>query len=340
VNRELAKKVADAVLYEGYMLYPYRPSAIKNRQRWTFGILYPPAYGEVRAGTERAAMHSECLLVKNGDATLHVQFRFLHLLTRQVSVKRDDGLASLSSLELDGKPVESWDEGQERTVEVQLKVAVDAATLESFRFPANCTTEPLCDEHGREAGILERSQCEIAGTLTASCQSVGANTLKIVIDVVNDSGLAEDIIARGQVLLHSMLSAHAILSVEGGEFVSLLDPPEALSEAVRSCKNVGNFPVLVGNEGDRDMMLCSPILLYDYPQIAPESAGDFFDATEMDEMLTLRVMTLTDSEKNEMRMANEHARNLLERTEQAARQQLQRTHGAIRSLRPASDRHE
>ena len=84
------------------------------------------------------------------------------------------------------------------------------------------------------------------------------------------------------------------------------------------------------------MLLCSPIILYDYPQIAPESAAEFCDATEMDEMLTLRVMTLTDEEKNEMRLADDHFRNLLQRTEQSAREQLMRTHGTIRSLRPVS----
>ena len=85
------------------------------------------------------------------------------------------------------------------------------------------------------------------------------------------------------------------------------------------------------------MMLCSPIVLYDYPQIAPESAGDFYDATEMDEMLTLRVMTLTEEEKIEMRMAGQHARDLLQRTEATAREQLARTHGVIRNLQPASE---
>jgi hydrogenase maturation protease len=85
------------------------------------------------------------------------------------------------------------------------------------------------------------------------------------------------------------------------------------------------------------MLLCSPIILYDYPQIAPESANAFYDATEMDEMLTLRVLTLTDEEKSEMRLTDDHVRNLLERTEQSAREQLSRTHGAIRSLRPAAD---
>jgi len=102
--------------------------------------------------------------------------------------------------------------------------------------------------------------------------------------------------------------------------------------------NVGNFPVLVGNQGERDMLLCSPIVLYDYPQIASESAGDFYDATEIDEMLTLRVMTLTDDEKSEMCLADERMRSLLERTEQTVREQLARTHGTMRNPRPASQR--
>ncbi len=138
-------------------------------------------------------------------------------------------------------------------------------------------------------------------------------------------------------LLTSLLSAHTILSITGGEFVSLLDPPEDLRQAVSECKNIGNFPVLVGDEGERDMMLCSPIVLYDYPQIAPESAGDFFDGTEMDEMLTLRVMTLTEEEKDQMRSGNDHVRNLLQRTEASAREQLMRTHGTIRSMKSVNE---
>ena len=79
MSRELARKVADAVLYEGYSLYPYRPSALKNRQRWSFGILYPPAYAEVPAGTERCRMHTECLVECGEDAEIEVQLRFLQL---------------------------------------------------------------------------------------------------------------------------------------------------------------------------------------------------------------------------------------------------------------------
>jgi hypothetical protein len=138
-------------------------------------------------------------------------------------------------------------------------------------------------------------------------------------------------------MLRSLLSSHTILTATRGAFVSLLDPPECLIEAARGCNNVANFPVLVGEPDEHDMMLCSPIVLYDYPRIAPESAGDFFDGTEMDEMLTLRVMTLSDNEKDEMRGGDDRVRTLLQRTEQNAHEQLMRTHGTIRSMRPVSE---
>ena len=41
MNFASVEKIAAAVLYEGYILYPYRATAIKNRQRWNFGTLYP-----------------------------------------------------------------------------------------------------------------------------------------------------------------------------------------------------------------------------------------------------------------------------------------------------------
>jgi len=156
--------------------------------------------------------------------------------------------------------------------------------------------------------------------------------------VINETVLDGDPADRNRALLYSLLSAHSILSIQGGTFLSLLDPPDELREVATTCSNKGNFPVLLGEPGSTDMLLCSPILLYDYPQIAPESAGDFFDATEMDEMLTLRVMTLTDAEKKEMSLADDRVRALLQRTEETARDQLMRTHGVIRNLRPAEDR--
>jgi hypothetical protein len=339
VNRELAKKVADAVLYEGYMLYPYRPSALKNRQRWSFGILYPPAYDEVRAGTERAQMHSEVLVRTPGRASVTVQLRFLHLRKRQLFASVNNERTPVQSLDVYGSVIESCETGVERLVDAEMQVANGRSSADDFSFPAETGSEPI-DYTGEVLGEIEESQEEVAGTVKMSCARIGPDVFKLAIDVANQSTLPPEGTSRDHALSCSLVSAHLILTVERGEFVSVLDPPDELQDAVRGCSNIGNFPVLVGNEGERDMMLCSPILLYDYPQIAPESAGDFFDGTEMDEMLTLRVMTLTDAEKSEVRAGDAHARNLLERTEQAAREQLQRTHGTIRSLRPLGGTHD
>lgn len=120
-----------------------------------------------------------------------------------------------------------------------------------------------------------------------------------------------------------------------GAFVSLLDPPAPWREAAAGCRNVGAWPVLVGEEGQTDTMLSAPIILYDYPQLAPESPGDLFDGTEIDEILTLRILTLTDDEKRTMAAVDERARALLARTEALGAEELMRLHGAVRSLRPS-----
>lgn len=363
MNRELAKKVADAVLYEGYMLYPYRPSAIKNRQRWTFGILYPPGYAEVCTGTERNRMHSEFLVEAADHFSIQIQLRFLHLVCRQIAELRsagdaieDDRFEPVPSLLVGDHLLESWDEGIERSIEIEL---ADTAIPYShgFSFPGSVQTELLRDNAGQVVGQLSRTQHPIAGTISVSSQPIRTGVLKLSIDITNDgytnsinddlsndainpTSQSFDSLDRNASLLRSLISAHTILTLSNGQFISLLDPPEELQSVVSQCRNIGNFPVLVGRQPERDMLLCSPIVLYDYPQIAPESASDFYDATEMDEMLTLRVMTLTDEEKDQMRLADDHVRNLLQRTEQSAREQLARTHGVIRSLRPVSESHD
>jgi hypothetical protein len=334
MNRDLAKKIADAVLYEGYMLYPYRRSAIKNRQRWSFGILYPPDYCEVKSATEHSLMHSECLLLSKKNTRLNIQLRFLHLRATQVEQSVADGFEPVSSLVVDGHPIESWDEGIEGGVETELTLAALSPQTCDFCIPGNLKVELLRDGTGKVVGQIQHVQHELAGSMIIHAERMGTGVLKLSIDVCNTTSLPSDACDRNAALLRSFLSAHTILTATGGDFVSLLDPPDELQDLAAGCQNVRNFPVLLGENGERHMLLCSPILLYDYPQVAPESAGDFFDATEMDEMLTLRLMTLANHEKDELRTAGNHARQLLERTEQSAHEQLMRTHGTIRSLRP------
>jgi hypothetical protein len=328
----MAQKVANAILYEGYMLYPYRPSALKNRERWSFGILYPPAYAEVQSGTERSHMHTECLLQAADHANLRIELRFLHLLARRVFRVINDQQEPGTSISIDGQLYESWDEAVERAAEFDTAIGAAPQTFE-FIFSASASTEPLTDAQGKILASIDRIQHELRGTIAVASTLIRDQLWKLSIDVSNQTEFTGDSCDRDSSLLHSLLSAHTMLTAEGSAFFSLLDPPESLQEEARGCVNVGNFPVLVGTESERDMLLCSPIVLYDYPQIASQSAGDFYDATEIDEMLTLRVMTLSDQEKEEMRHAGDRTRALLERTEQTAREQLERTHGLMRNLR-------
>jgi len=291
VNRDAVEKIANAVLYEGYMLYPYRPSAVKNQQRWNFGTLYPARYEEVRRGTERSTMHVECLLATGDQSSTPVVTARVRCL--QLLPENDNG----------------WRETTERSIE------------RSFSAPS------------RFAFTL----ADIEASLQfAAARGLTPGIFKLTLDLSNDTQV-DPSVTRDRALLHSLLGAHIILSAESGEFISLLDPPDDHREAVAGCRNAGCFPVLVGEEGQRNMLLCSPIILYDYPKIAPESAGDFFDGTEMDEMLTLRVLTLTADEKEKMRSSDDRMRALLERTEATAREQLARTHGTIRSFRRVTE---
>jgi hypothetical protein len=141
-------------------------------------------------------------------------------------------------------------------------------------------------------------------------------------------------IGREQAMLQSMASTHAILRVSGGSFVSLSDPPELLGEAARDCRNIGVWPILVGDPGSHDTVLASPIILEDHPQVAAESPMDLFDATEIDEILMLRILTLSDEEKQELRAGDERGRRILERAEALTPAELMGLHGTVRSLRP------
>ena len=160
-------------------------------------------------------------------------------------------------------------------------------------------------------------------------------TVKIQNQTPVENGTAA---SRDEALMHGLVSTHTVLWVRDGEFVSMIDPPEAYRELAAGCHNVGCWPVLVGDEGDKDTILSAPIILYDYPQIAPESPGDLFDGTEIDEILTLRIMTLTDEEKAAMAAVDERARAILARTESLEKEQMLGLHGTFRGLQTLAGR--
>lgn len=273
MDRALVDRIARTVLYEGYVLYPYRPSSLKNTRPWTFGILYPESFPN-----ERSALHCECLLT--GDTSVSVVVRFLQVTTAGNAIERE-------------------------------------VPCGAFSFPA--------PENGEA----------IQGEVTLQRAQLSPGVTRLILTVQNTTPLA--VPDRDSALLRSFASAHAVLSGPGAQFISLTDPPPEVAEAASACVNTGVWPVLIGRPGERDTLLASPIILSDYPQVAPESAGDLYDATEIEEILTLRILTLTDAEKAEIRASDDRARALLDRAETLPAEHLMRLHGTIRGLAPARD---
>jgi hydrogenase maturation protease len=343
VNLDRVEKVAEAVLYEGYMLYPYRPSSVKNQQRWNFGVLCPESWCDLQQGSEASTMQTECLLKASSSSILAVKVRFLQLIRRSIGKLRSPGEERPKGVQPDFEPVDSLEVGtrtyrpwQEAVERYHLFDHLDPCSLSTLpplqiTFPAGKEFEYLRDEQGQAFGVMVREWQTLNAAVEFGAAPIRHEIVKITVGVRNltafDLGPAAD---RESALLASLVSAHTVLSVEQGEFLSLLDPPAGLESAVADCRNVGTWPVLVGDHSET--MLSSPIILYDHPQIAPESAGNLFDATEIDEILSLRILTLTDEEKREVRQSDDRAREILDRTENMPDEQFMKLHGVLRGL--------
>jgi hypothetical protein len=336
--------IANAVLYEGYILYPYRPSAIKNRMRWTFGGIFPRSYGEALSGGEPWLMQTQCLLRAEASCRLRVQVRFLHLVDRRVARLVEPGHDAdlegahevVESLQVGDHVVSSWQEAVERRValdELALAGLWSRAQQVPIHLPAEVSREPLRDADGRTVAVILRRSEPIEGAIDVAAERVTGGTTRLTVRITNTTVVPNVRgLRREEAAKQALVSTHAVLRASGGGFISLADPPEDLRELAAACDNVGAWPVLVGPEGATDTLLSSPIILEDHPQVAAESPGDLFDSTEIDEILTLRILALTEEEKAEMRRADERGRLLLERTEGLGEEQLMRLHGRLRQL--------
>lgn len=345
MSRGMVEQIADAILYEGYILYPYRPSSIKNRQRWNFGGLCPRSYSDAQQGNERWRSQTECLIVGSPETTVQVKLRFLHLVNRQVmrlaepvmaiTPSVESGFVRVDSLSIGERLFQNWQEANEREIELPEFAMVGGSSPTErlhFHLPYSRSVEPLCEVSGLVAGALVRTQNALEIEAQIRIEDLRDGLYKLRVQISNLTPFEDATNAsREQAMLFSLASSHLVLKIQNGAFVSLLDPPSEYAEAVEKCESIGTYPVLVGNDGDRTVMLSSPVILYDYPKVAPESAGDLFDGTEIDEILTLRILALTDAEKSEMRQGDERARRMLERIE-ANPEHLANLHGAIRSI--------
>ena len=336
---EHARKVADAVLYEGYLLYPYRRSAQKNRTRFQFGVLMPPPYRAVDEH-EPSASQTECLIECLADAEIDIGLRFLHLQRRTVQrIDPGSGTASdVDALVVDGAEYGSFDEAVEREQHLHGRVVdlLDADTELRFDVGESQQAEELTGQDGAPAGRLVR-RCEaLAGAIVARAERTAGpyGAIKLHVRAENRTDPQAPLHSRDDGLKYSLIAAHLLIGVTRGTFLSMTDPPEWAAGEVTRCENIGTWPVLAGPADCRDLMLSSPVILYDHPEVAPESAGDLFDATEIDEILTLRTLALTDAERQEARATDQRAADLIDRLDGLPPEMLERMHGAIRYLSP------
>ena len=308
MNLSAARSIADAVLYEGYILYPYRASAQKNQSRWQFGVAMSPGYRAVDP-SERSFLQTECVFEHTGQPAVEVVVRFLQV-QRRTSADQP-----------------SWDEAVEREV----TVAVDAAHLlrggrvEGFELPAG---------EEREAAVVRRRE-RVSGIVSVQAGPLPGPWSAARLRVRVDNHSAPDPVprTRDEALPTALVAAHLIIGVAGGQFVSSIDPPEWAKPEVEACENIGCWPVLAGPGGGRQVMLSTPIILYDHPEIAEESPGELYDGTEIDEILSLRTLALSDAEKQEARATDPRAAALIDRVEGLVAADFGRLHGTFRSVR-------
>jgi hypothetical protein len=308
MGADVVRRIADAVLYEGYLLWPYRKSALKNQQRFTFGGVYPPTWGD------RSSVQAQLLLEGGEHAELDIRVRFLHVVRRQVLRARLSGLLEpVEEIEADGERWVSWDEAVEREIEPGPIEVTAGERLERIA-----------------GGAIRRSWSALEGEVSVNRELVRAGLSRVTVRVVNGSPWSGR--AREDALRQTLCSTHIVLRTDEGAWVSPTDPPDALRTETQGCENVGVWPVLVGEEGDRGTMLAAPIILSDYPEIAPESPGNLFDSGEIDQMLVLNILAMSEEERRDMRDADPRAREILERTEALTNEEIMRLHGAVREL--------
>ncbi len=299
-------QVARAVLYEGYLLYPYRPSSVKNRQRWTVGAVYPEPFARLRSEVDAWLLRADCLIEADPSTPIDVHFGFL-----QMAAPRG------------GEAHPDWREAVERRIDL------DGRRIGDLIYRPARREFVFSQPEGGGPGTVR-------GWVEARAIAVRPGRYRVVATIANTSPVENAGRAtHSDVQPFSLVSAHAILESEGGAFVSMIDPGLAFRDDAAACENLGLWPVLAGEEGARSAMLAASIILYDYPRVAPESPGDLFDATEIDEVLSLRILTLTDAEKREMAAFDDRARSLLARTEGLDQTQLMGLHAVMKPTVPS-----
>ncbi len=322
-----ARAVADAVLYEGYLLYPYRANSGKNQSRWQFGVLGPPGAADAGIG-EDASLTAQVLVRPHGMPWVSGVVRFLQLQHR--SAERDLGggrYERVEELTTGTQTWLSWDEAVAREIAIARFPIVTLPRTLDISVPEGRYVEMV------DGGRLVRTRCALHGQLAMSAEPDG-DLLRLTFEVRNTGTPAAD---KDEAIATSLIGTHVLMEVTDGEFVSLLEPPHSAVDAAARCRQHRCFPVLAGPPGDHNLILASPIILYDHPEIAEQSRGALYDSTEIDEILTLRIMTMTDEEKAQARATDPLAAQIIDRCDTMSPEAMLDLHGVLRHPHAGTD---
>ena len=256
MNLGVVEQIAKAVLYEGYMLYPYRPSSVKNQQRWNFGVLCPQSYSEAQKGSEAWTMQTECLVEGSSMTGLEVRVRFLQLVARtigeltmpvnQLSPGEAPEVRLVERLAVGGRVYQPWQEAVEREVILPVyNVEALAYRLvpDAFSLPAEKQFEYLRDGNGQIVGVIMRERKQLCGALEIMSERIADEVFKISVRVRNTTPfeMTKDS-TRDDALLSSLASTHTVLGVQDGRFVSLHGSAGGAQRVCRQVPQCRNFP--------------------------------------------------------------------------------------------------
>lgn len=272
------EKLADAILYEGYALFPYRKNALKNQKRFNFGVLSPKCWAEKQTN-EQYFQQTEILILANESAKISFKVRYLQIENN-----------------------EDWQTAHEKVYENS--VEMKEFQISDFKF-------------------------QIDGKIELIAKKLGENLFKLSFKLQN---LTEKEsfknFSREEILSFSFVSTHTIFEIENGEFISAIEPLETFQKYSQTLENINCFPVLVG-ERKRNCVLSAPIILYDFPEASENSFDNFFDGLEIDELMIMNILALTDKEKEEIKKTDERTRKMLEKIENASAEDLLKLHAKM-----------
>ncbi|MEP6950700.1 MAG: hypothetical protein ABI863_15550 [Ginsengibacter sp.] len=335
----ILENITRTLLYEGYALYPYHRSAIKNQKPIPFGVVFPQRYNIYNAHAH-SKMQTQCIVTGSDDLTINISMRFLHLKKTELFEKVpaheavEDNFIPVYNLNISDKFYQAGWQTAERKIntgDLQISQLIKNKKVIPVEFDEMYDSKYFYDKSGKAAKQIN-SISGIKGSVIIEAAPAGnmQNTFRLTVTVINTTPVENaEQVTRDEVLSQSFLSTHTVLQTRNAVFISHQNPGEKWEETISGCENINTWPILI--DESNTTLLSSPIILYDYPRINPQSLGDLFDSTEIEEALLLHVAVLSDEEKQQIARGDEKLQAMLTRVSQVTPKEMINFHSGLKN---------